>query len=93
MNPSEFVHFRKRIGPEGAERLLKLSVALFGKEAYDQEVLIDSTVQEKNITYPTDSKLHSRMIKKTVKLAQQSGVELRQTYTRVSKQLLIDQRF
>ena len=93
MDPSEFVHFRKRIGTEGAERLLKLSVKLFGKEAHDREVLIDSTVQEKNITYPTDSKLHSRIIKKAVKLAKESGVELRQTYTRVSKQLLIDQRF
>ncbi len=93
MDPSEFVYFRKRIGSEGAEKLLKLSVKLFGSEACDREVLIDSTVQEKNITYPTDSKLHSRIIKKAVRIAQESGVELRQTYTRVSKQLLIDQRF
>jgi len=93
MDPSEFVHFRKRIGPEGAERLLKLSVKLFGTEACEREVLIDSTVQEKNITYPTDSKLHSRIIKKAVRIAQELGVELRQTYPRVSKQLLIDQRY
>lgn len=93
MDPSEFVYFRKRIGSEGAEKLLKLSVQLFGSEACEREVLIDSTVQEKNITYPTDSKLHIRIIKKAVRIAQESGVELRQTYTRVSKQLLIDQRF
>ncbi|NOU17990.1 MAG: hypothetical protein HOO91_10600 [Bacteroidales bacterium] len=52
MDPSGFVHFRKRIDSEGAEKLLRLSVRLFGTEACEREVLIDSTVQEKNITYP-----------------------------------------
>lgn len=92
-DPTEFIHFRKRIGKEGAERLLKLSVQLFGKEAQEREVLIDSTVQEKNITYPTDAKLHKRVIDRVNKIAQQEGIVLRQTYTRTLKQLLIDQRF
>jgi len=34
---------------------LKVSIQLFGKEAQEKEMLIDSTVQEKNITYPTDA--------------------------------------
>jgi IS5 family transposase len=92
-DPTEFIHFRKRIGKEGAERLLKISVQLFGKEAQEKEVLIDSTVQEKNITYPTDAKLHKRIIDKVNKIAKQEGIVLRQTYTRTLKQLLIDQRF
>lgn len=92
-DPTEFIHFRNRIGKEGAERLLKLSVQLFGKEAQEKEVLIDSTVQEKNITYPTDAKLHKRIIGKVNKIAKQEGIVLRQTYTRTLKQLLIDQRF
>jgi len=61
-DPTEFIHFRNRIGKEGAEKLLKVSVQLFGKEAQEKEVLIDSTVQEKNITYPTDAKQHKRII-------------------------------
>jgi len=92
-DPTEFIHFRKRIGKEGAERLLKVSIQLFGKEAQEKEVLIDSTVQEKNITYPTDAKLHKRIIERVNKIAKQEGIILRQTYTRTLKQLMIDQRF
>ena len=92
-DPTEFIHFRNRIGKEGAEKLLKVSIQLFGKEAQEKEVLIDSTVQEKNITYPTDAKLHKRIIEKVNKIAKQEGILLRQTYTRTLKQLMIDQRF
>lgn len=92
-DPTEFIHFRNRIGKEGAEKLLKVSVQLFGKEAQEKEVLIDSTVQEKNITYPTDAKLHERIIERVNKIAKQKGIPLRQTYTRTLKQLMIDQRF
>lgn len=92
-DPTEFIHFRKRIGKEGVEKLLKVSIQLFGKEAQEKEVLIDSTVQEKNITYPTDAKLHKRIIEKVNKIAKQEGITLRQTYTRTLKQLMIDQRF
>ena len=92
-DPTEFIHFRNRIGKEGAEKLLKVSVQLFGKEAQEKEVLIDSTVQEKNITYPTDAKQHKRIIEKVNKIAKQEEITLRQTYTRTLKQLMIDQRF
>jgi len=92
-DPTEFIHFRNRIGKEGAEKLLKVLIQLFGKEAQEKEVLIDSTVQEKNITYPTDAKLHKRIIDKVNKIAKEEGIILRQTYTRTLKQLLIDQRF
>lgn len=91
--PTEFIHFRKRVGKEGAEKLLKVSVKLFGKEAEEKEVLIDSTVQEKNITYPTDAKLNKRVIDKVNKIAKDEDIVLRQTYTRTLKQLMIDQRF
>ena len=92
-DPTEFIHFRNRIGKQGAEKLLKVSVQLFGKEAQEKEVLIDSTVQEKNITYPTDAKLHKRIIDKVNKIAKSEEIVLRQTYTRTLKQLMIDQRF
>jgi IS5 family transposase len=92
-DPSEFVHFRKRIGEKGAERLLKLSIDLFGKEAKEKEVLIDTTVQEKNITFPTDTKLHKKIIDKCNTIAETEDIALRQTYKRTVKQLMIDQRF
>ena len=51
--------------------------------------VIDSTVQEKNITYPTDAKLYYKGITLLGKLAKGLGIKLRQSYTRVGKKLLI----
>ena len=93
-DPSDFVHFRKRIGEEGAQKVLKLSISLFNsKEVHEKEILIDTTVQEKNITFPTDSKLHKKIIEGCLKIAEKENIKLRQRYTRIVKQLMIDQRF
>jgi transposase, IS5 family len=93
-DPSDFVHFRKRIGEEGAQKILKLSISLFdSREVNEKEVLIDTTVQEKNITFPTDSKLHKKIIEGCIKIAELENIKLRQRYTRIVKQLMIDQRF
>ena len=54
---TELVKFRERLGKEGIEKLFALSVALHGQAAEASTVLVDTTVQEKAITYPTDSKL------------------------------------
>jgi transposase, IS5 family len=56
-------------------------------------VLIDTTVQEKNITFPTDTKLHKKIIDKCNSIAEKEGIKQRQTYKRTVKQLMIDQRF
>ena len=53
----------------------------------------DSTVQEKNITYPTDSKLAKKIIAKCKKIAEEYSLPLRQSYTRRLKKLYRDQRF
>ena len=93
-DPSEFVHFRKRLGPDGAEKLLKLSIRLFeAKEVEEKEVLIDTTVQENNITFPTDTKLHKKIIEGCWKISEKEDIELRQSYKRTISQLMIDQRF
>jgi IS5 family transposase len=93
-DPSEFVHFRKRIGEVGAQKILKLSISLFdSKEVHEKEVLIDTTVQEKNITFPTDSKLHKKIIEGCRKIAEKEDLTLRQSYRRTVKQLMIEQRF
>jgi IS5 family transposase len=74
------------------KRVVK-SKSVNGKDGREQEATTDTTVQEKNITYPTDNKLHRRIIKKCVAIADKEAIELRQSYTRVLKKLLMDQRF
>ncbi|HMY84578.1 MAG TPA: IS5 family transposase [Saprospiraceae bacterium] len=91
--PSELVHFRKRIGERGIELILKESIRVNGKDSDDDNVNIDTTVQEKNITFPTDGKLYKKMIKKCQKIAAQEGLPVRQTYTHTLKKLARDQRF
>lgn len=90
---SELVHFRNRIGVEGIELIFKESIRVNGKDGQEQEATTDTTVQKKNITYPTDNKLHRKIIKKCVAIAGQQDLELRQSYTRTLKKLLMDQRF
>ncbi|MHA1665515.1 MAG: IS5 family transposase, partial [Candidatus Njordarchaeales archaeon] len=92
IEPTDLVHFRKRIGEEGLEKIFKLSIDLHGKSSLEKEVVIDTTVQEKNITYPTDVKLHKKIIDKCVKISNSENIVLRQSYKRISKQLVIDQR-
>lgn len=90
---SELVHFRNRIGTEGIELIFKESIRVNGKDGEQQEATTDTTVQEKNITYPTDSKLHRKIIKKCIGIASKESIELRQSYTRTVKKLLMEQRF
>lgn len=91
---TELIKFRQRIGEQGAEHIFSSSIHLFStKEVKEREVLVDSSAQEKNITYPTDPKLQKRIIEKCRKIAKQENIELRQSYKRVLKQLMIDQRF
>jgi IS5 family transposase len=90
---SELVHFRNRIGAEGIELIFKESIRINGKDGQQQEATTDTTVQEKNITYPTDNKLHRKIIKKCIAIAGEQGIELRQSYTRILKKLVMDQRF
>ena len=87
---SDLVHFRHRIGQDGVEKIFKHSIDKHGKDGQDPNVSIDTTAQEKNITYPTDSKLHKKIIDKCVKKAKGSNITLRRSYKRTSKQLVRD---
>lgn len=87
---SDLVHFRQRIGESGIEKIFRHSIEKHGKDGGDPHVSVDSTVQEKNITFPTDAKLHKKIIDKCVAKAKKEGVVLRRSYKRTSKQLLRD---
>jgi IS5 family transposase len=84
---TELVHFRQRIGTEGFELIFQMSVQLHGKAALEKTVNIDTTVQEKNITYPTDAKLAIKIINRLNKLAKKHGIQQRRTFTKEVKSL------
>jgi IS5 family transposase len=92
-HPTDLVYFRKRIGEEGVKKIFQVSIELHGTKAKEKEVLVDTTVQEKNITFPTDTKLYKRMIDHCVSIATKERITLRQSYRRTTKKLLLAQRF
>lgn len=53
-----------------------------------KKVTVDTTVMEKDITYPTDAKLYERARQKLVALAYEAGFSLRQNYNRLAPRLL-----
>ena len=92
-DPSDFVHFRTRVGEEGIGKIFAYSVRLHGKEVSKESkfVLSDTTVQENNITFPTDAKLCKKVIDKCNKIAKKEGIIQRQRYTR-EKQTIASRR-
>jgi IS5 family transposase len=90
VEPASLSIFRKRIGKEGMERLLQETVKLGLKtgavSAHDlQKVNVDTTVQEKAVTFPTDTKLCHKARLELVKSANKYNIKLRQSYARKSK--------
>ncbi|HEX8807553.1 MAG TPA: IS5 family transposase [Xanthobacteraceae bacterium] len=86
---SDLSHWRKRLGDK-LELLLaeSLRVAHQSGALRTQDlkrVTVDTTVQPKNVTFPTDAKLLHAAIKGLNRLARQYGVRLRQSYLRVAK--------
>jgi len=95
-DPSDFVHFRKRIGEEGMKKIFKQSIELFGKKTVRKElkeVRVDTTVQEKNITFPTDRKLIEKVIEHCKRIAKKEEIKLKRTYGREIKTLKHQLRF
>lgn len=92
IDPSSLTRWRKRIGEEGVEWMLtqkieagKASGAIDDRSL--RRVAVDTTVMEKAIAHPTDSRLYERARAQLVALAQEAGVELRQTYARLAPRL------
>jgi IS5 family transposase len=102
---SELVHFRYRIGKEGEELLFAESINIHKSSGSDKgaskgngpvkqkRVYSDTTVEEKNITYPTDTKLYKAIIKQCRRIAEAEQIKLRQSYQRTVPKLMLSQRF
>jgi IS5 family transposase len=96
IHPSSMTRWRKRIGEGGAEELLKQTIEAglklkAVKKTQLKRVNVDTTVQEKDIRFPTDARLYDRARERLVKEAKKRDIELRQNYNRLSKQLILKQ--
>jgi transposase, IS5 family len=91
---TSLTRWRLRMGEERLMALLQESLAAAArlgaaKPSDFRAVIVDTTVQEKAITFPTDAKLMHRARERLVKLAKRHGIALRQSYARVGKIALI----
>lgn len=96
IHPSSMTRWRNRIGEAGAEELLKETIAAgltlkAVKPHQLQRVNVDTTVQEKEVRFPTDARLYDRARQRLVAAAKTRDIDLRQNYNRSAKQLLAQQ--
>ena len=96
IDPSLMTKWRNRIKSEGLEKLLGETIKAGLKSKVIKErslgkINVDTTVQEKAITFPTDAKLYHKMREKLVDLASAKNIKLRQSYKRKSKKSLMMQ--
>lgn len=90
IHPTSMTKWRNRVGVERLEELLKETICLAVRDKHLpqsdlQRITVDTTVQEKNITFPTDSKLLYLALRKLGAAAKSRGIPLRQSYVRVGK--------
>jgi IS5 family transposase len=96
LDPSSISRWRKRIGEAGAEELLAETIRCglklnLVKQSQLDRINVDTTVQEKDIRFPTDARLYDRARERLVKAAKEREINLRQNYNRKSKQTLCQQ--
>lgn len=96
INPSSMTRWRKRVGWEGMEKLLKETVETAKrnkllKRSDAERVNVDTTVQEKAIAFPTDARLYYKARRKLVQEAKRREIKLRQSYERVSAKAFLKQ--
>jgi len=92
IDPSSLTRWRKRLGEAGVERLLTETIeaakrAKVIKDTSVKRVIVDTTVMEKAIAHPTDSRLLERCREHLVKAAGRHDLKLRQNYNREAPRL------
>lgn len=93
IDPTSLTRWRKRLGKDLLEKVLQetIKVALQTKtvkKSSFKKVISDTTVMEKNITFPTDAKLYDSARRHLVSIAEKSNIKLRQNYSQKSKEHL-----
>ena len=96
LEPTSLVKWRNRVGSDGMEKMFYQTLATAQrvgllKRSHLNKVNIDTTVQEKAISFPTDAKLYQKMRERLVKEARVRGISLRQSYVRLGKNALVKQ--
>ena len=91
---SSLTRWCQRMGEERIAGLLQESLSVAVRTGAmaprdTRRVIVDTTVQPKNVMFPPDAKLLNRAREKLVTLAKKVGLDLRQSYTRVGKFALI----
>jgi len=94
LDRSSMTRWRQRMGEERLQALLQESLAVAvktgaAKPADFTRAVVDTTVAEKDVAFPTDAKLIYKARQRLVKQAKRAGIDLRQSYTRVGKRALI----
>jgi transposase, IS5 family len=94
---SSMTRWRQRMGEDRLKALLQESLAVAAKTdalkpSELAEIVVDTTVQPKNVMRPTDARLLHRAREHLVRLARRHGVALRQSYRRLGKRALIQQQ-
>jgi IS5 family transposase len=92
-HPTSIVRWRKRLGVKGAEKMLLETIELAKRANVVSsedltEVYVDTTVQPKNIAYPTDAALTDTVRRALVRFTDDQGIKLRQTYKRLGRKSL-----
>ena len=85
--------FRNKIGEEGCSLILRESTCIHGEKALEDDVIVDTTAQIKDITYPTDIKLLIKVAIKCRKIAKKYSIHLKNTYKDQLKELIKTIRF
>jgi len=96
IHPSSMTRWRKRIGEAGAEELLKETICAglkikAVKTTQLKRINVDTTVQEKEIRFPTNARLYDRARQRLVAAAKEREIPLRQNYNRYAKELVLKQ--
>ena len=91
-DPTQIGRFRRILGEDGMEMLLKATIdaavnAKAVKSAEFERVIVDTTVQEKAIAHPVDSRLLEIARHKVVAAARRAGIGFKQTFAREGKEL------
>ena len=93
-DPCDFIHFRKSIGEKGMEKIFIYLALTHVRKAREKQVLSDTIGQVTKSPPWNDLATHTKFAKNMIDscntLAKQIGVEQRQTYRRVSKQVVYD---